>query len=250
MPCPPNMARARTPPSGESIVAAVERDLAEAVNHHGPKLLAEWCADAGAPLLHMSTDCVFDGAKQSGYVETDLPAPLSAYGRSKAAGETAVAKSAQKHLIVRVGWVHSQFGKSFPRTMLQLASTRDEVTVVNDQFGRPTHALDIASGLLDMLEACHRPDFNAWGVYHLAGHGEVDRAAMAEAIFEDSAAKSGPTAHVRHVSTHAFGATANRPLNARLDSPRAEQVFGLRLPDWRGRVRDTVACILEQGLRD
>lgn len=228
--------------------AETETERADFVNHRGPRALAEWTAAHGIPILHMSTDCVFDGTKDGGYIESDAPKPLSVYGRSKADGEAAVAAANSKHLIVRVGWVHSQFGKSFPRTMLRLAETRDEVTVVDDQFGRPTHALDLAEGLLTMAETCLEQGFSDWGVYHLAGQGETNRARMAEAVFEDSAAIGGPTAKVAYVSTRTFGAAAERPLNARLDSLRAEVVFGLRLPEWRERLTDCVHDILRHSL--
>ena len=224
--------------------AEEESVLADAVNHLGPARLAAWAADAGAVILHMSTDCVFDGEKEGAYIETDAVSPISAYGRSKADGEAAVAAAAAKHRIVRVCWVHSEFGNSFPRTMLSLAKTREEVTVVDDQFGRPTHARDLAVGLIQMAKGAAAAEFEKWGVYHLAGQGETDRASMARAIFEDSAAYGGPTASVVSVSTEAFGAPAARPLNARLNSDRAEAVFGLRLPHWRSRLNDCVRAIV------
>ncbi len=226
--------------------AETNEDEANAINHAGPAKIAEWCNETGAPFLHLSTDCVFDGSKDGGYLETDAPNPVSVYGRTKADGETAVASAAPKHLIVRVSWVHSQFGKSFPRTMLNLAKTRDTVSVVCDQFGRPTHALDLASGLITMAQTCLEPTFSDWGTYHLAGQGHVDRASMAEAVFEDSALFSGPTASVEHVSSQAFGAPAQRPLNSKLDSPRAAAVFGLRLPDWRNSLTDSVRAITQE----
>lgn len=230
--------------------AEVEPAAADAVNHLGPRQVARWCADADVPMIHMSTDCVFDGTKSSGYVETDSPNPLGVYGQTKADGEVAVALSAPKHLIVRVGWVHSRFGETFPRTMLDLAKTRETVSVVCDQLGRPTHATDLADGLIKMARACLEPNFSEWGTYHLAGQGEVDRASMAEAIFEDSALFSGPTAIVKHVSSETFGAAARRPLNARLNSPRAATVFGLQLPNWRQRLTDSVCAIVDNGAGD
>lgn len=229
--------------------AEEESDVADTVNSHAPRRLAQWSDASGVPLIHMSTDCVFDGAKSTGYIETDTPAPINAYGRSKADGEAAVATVCTKHLIVRVCWVHSHFGNSFPRTMLTLAETRNEVTVVDDQVGRPTHALDLADSLLSMARKCSEPDFNDWGIYHLAGHGETDRASMAEAVFSDSKAADGPSAKVKRVSTQIFGAAAPRPLNARLDSVRTEQVFNLRLPHWRSRLTDCVQAILMEESR-
>ena len=226
--------------------AEEETEEASRINREAPRILAHWCAQREIPILHMSTDCVFDGTKPSGYVETDSPNPLSVYGRTKAEGEAEVSSGSSKHLIVRVGWVHSQFGKSFPRTMLRLAQSRNEVQVVNDQFGRPTHAVDLARGLLSMAEQSLEPSFSAWGIYHLAGQGALDRASMAQAIFDDSRKLGGPTARVVPVSSDAFGAAAKRPSNARLDSPKVKAVFGLELPYWQGRLTDTVTEILKE----
>ncbi|MEL6473942.1 MAG: dTDP-4-dehydrorhamnose reductase [Pseudomonadota bacterium] len=225
--------------------AESEPDLADAINHIGPKRLAEWSGAAGIPLIHMSTDCVFDGTKTGGYVETDPPSPISVYGRTKADGETAVAAATHKHLIARVCWVHSPFAGSFPKIMLTLAKDRETLSVVGDQWGRPTHASDLADGLLTMATRCLQPDFADWGIYHLAGAGETNRADMAKAIFEDSAAQRGPVADVVPISTDDYGAAAARPLNARLDSPRAKAVFGWTPVPWRHRLTDTVNSLLD-----
>ncbi len=216
------------------------------INAEAPCRLAEIASDLAIPLLHMSTDCVFDGEKPGVYTETDPPRPISVYGRSKLAGERGVAERLERHLIVRVSWVFSPYAGNFVRTMLGLAQTRDTVTVVSDQYGCPTHADDLAAGLLEMALQSLRPGFADWGVYHLAGSGQTDRARQAEAIFADSAELGGPVAEVQPIATRDYPTPARRPLNARLSSRKAGDVFALTLPDWRQRTSDCVAALLRR----
>ena len=229
--------------------AESEATACRALNADGPEQLARVCAARGLPLIHLSTDCVFDGRLDRPYDETDTPAPLSVYGRSKLDGELAVAAANPRHLIVRVCWVYSHWAGNFLKTMLRLAETRDRVTVVNDQIGQATHAADLADGLLAMAAAAVRPDFTAWGLYHLAGGEALDRARQARDIFAASQELGGPVAQVDGVPTADYPTPARRPLNARLSSARAEEVFGLRLAGWSARVHSTVAtCLAERGM--
>ena len=233
-------------------VDGAEKNTEEArqINEAGAGHLARIAKARNIPIMHISTDCVFDGSSPDPYTETDMPRPLGAYGRSKLAGELAVAATNPRHLIVRVSWVFSPYGRTFVRTMLDLADTRDEVTVVSDQIGYPTHADDLAGGLLSMARHCLTlPDFDAWGIYHLAGPGETDRARMAEAVFADSHAYGGPVATVKPVLTSDYPTPARRPLNARLGSDKAGHVFGLRLPHWRARLTDCVRALLVERQR-
>ena len=226
--------------------AESEPEAARAVNAAGPGHLAGACARAGILLIHLSTDCVFDGRKASAYLPDDETAPLGVYGATKLDGERAVAAAAPRHLIVRVSWIFSQFGSNFVRTMLNAARTREEVTVVDDQSGCPTHAPALAAALVKIAEAACAPGFAAWGTYHLAGAGETDRASMARAIYAESARSGGPQARVRAVSTADYPTPAARPLNARLDMTRTTDVFGVTLPDWRTGLSETVAAILKE----
>ncbi|WP_213272788.1 dTDP-4-dehydrorhamnose reductase [Hyphomonas sp.] len=216
------------------------------LNRDGPAHLARLCAAADIPLIHVSTDCVFDGRKQTSYAPDDVPQPLSAYGRSKRAGEEAVAVNCRKHLVVRVSWVFSEHADNFVRTMLRLAGQRDAVLVVSDQIGYPTYCPDLAAGLLAMADQVLAPGFDEWGTYHLAGREEIDRASMAEAIFAQSRAMGGPSAQVMPVLTRDFPTPADRPLNARLDSGKAAEVFGLRLPDWRAGLQKSVRVLVAE----
>lgn len=220
------------------------KGLAYAINADGPAALATLCAGAETPLLHLSTDCVFDGTKSAPYTEDDDPCPVSVYGASKRAGEQAVAEAGGPHFIVRVSWVFSHHAGSFVRTMLNLARTRDAVRVVDDQVGHPTHAADLARALFATADAASWPDFGGWGLFHVAGSDPIDRAGQARAIFAASAALGGPTATVEPVSSAAFGAAATRPPNARLDASRASQRFALTFGHWRDQTRDTVAALL------
>jgi dTDP-4-dehydrorhamnose reductase len=225
--------------------AESEPGRANTLNADGPKYLALACAKAGAALIHLSTDCVFDGTLDRAYSPADQTAPLNAYGRSKLEGEAAVASAMERHLIVRVSWIFSQFANNFVRTMLTLAETRNEVSVVSDQRGCPTYAPALAKALLDMADQVCAPDFADWGIYHLAGKGETNRALMSEAIFAESRAQGGPDARVLPVLTENYPTPATRPLNARLDMSAARDVFGIDLPDWQEGLRQTVSYFLE-----
>ena len=226
--------------------AESEPDLAKALNETGPQALAEICAQRGIPLIHLSTDCVFDGTKDVPYTPQDTPHPLGVYGQSKYEGELAVRAAAEKSVIVRVSWIFSRYGKNFVRTMLDLARTREEVRVVCDQYGCPTHALSLAEGLLEIAQQVSRPGFDAWGVYHMAGAGETDRASMTERIFETSLRLGGPSARVNRVTTADFPTPAKRPLNARLDMSDTTCVFGVSLPDWTLGLDQTVEELLRE----
>jgi len=217
-----------------------------AVNRDGPAALAKLCAARGIAMIHVSTDCVFDGEKQAPYEPDDKAAPLGVYGRSKLEGEQAVAAACPHHLNVRVSWVFSQYAHNFVRTMLTLAQTRDEVTVVDDQIGYPTYCPDLADGLLKMADTAVKPGFADWGTYHLAGLDETDRASMADTIFAASRHVGGPSAQVIGVPTAEYPTPATRPLNSRLASTMAFRKFGLRLPDWKVGLATSVSVLVPE----
>ncbi|MBK8196775.1 MAG: dTDP-4-dehydrorhamnose reductase [Acidobacteria bacterium] len=231
-----------------TFVDKAESDAATAfsVNRDGPAALAMLCAARGIVLIHVSTDCVFDGAKDGPYEPDDLPAPLGVYGQSKLGGEQEVAEACPQHLVVRVSWVFSEYAGSFVRTMLTLAMTRDEVTVVDDQVGYPTYCPDLAAGLLTMADAAVKPGFAGWGTYHLAGSDETDRASMADAIFAASRAVGGPSAQVVGIPTAEYPTPAKRPLNARLASTKAFRTFGIRTPDWKVGLARSVRVLVPE----
>ncbi|ESY69793.1 MULTISPECIES: dTDP-4-dehydrorhamnose reductase [Mesorhizobium] len=211
-----------------------EPDLAFAVNATGAGKVAEAAARLGIPVIHLSTDYVFDGSAPGAYVETDATAPLGVYGASKLAGEQAVAAANPRHLILRTAWVYSPFGRNFVKTMLRLAADRDEVSVVADQWGNPTSALDIADAILHAAAMLHRDkDLVAFGTYHLAGTGETNWSGFARHILDTSLAFGGPWARVRDIATMDYPTKARRPANSRLSSAKFASAFGWNAPDWR-----------------
>lgn len=214
---------------------------AVALNAEGAGLLAAAAARAGAAILHLSTDYVFSGDKPAPYTEADLPAPTGAYGRSKLAGEAAVAAANPRHAIFRTAWVYSPYGKNFAKTMLRFAGTREELSVVHDQIGNPTSARDIARGLWDVTrQLAGDPSALAPGVYHMTASGEASWAEFAEEIFRVSAACGGPAARVRRITTAEYPTPTRRPANSRLDCRKLAGRFGIILPHWQ---ESTQACI-------
>ncbi|TIW92337.1 MAG: dTDP-4-dehydrorhamnose reductase, partial [Mesorhizobium sp.] len=196
--------------------------------------VAEAARRLGVPVIHLSTDYVFDGSAPGAYLETDPTAPLGVYGASKLAGEQAVVAAGSRHLILRTAWVYSPFGKNFVKTMLRLAADRDEITVVADQWGNPTSALDIADAILHAAAMMHGDSsFTAFGIYHLAGTGETNWSGFARHILDTSRMFGGPWARVRDIATMDYPTKARRPANSRLSSAKFAEVFGWRAPDWR-----------------
>jgi dTDP-4-dehydrorhamnose reductase len=226
-------------------VDAAETDEAAAfrANRDGPAELARLCATAGIPLIHVSTDYVYDGDKPSAYVETDPVAPRSVYGASKLAGETAVLGSGARAIILRTAWVYAATGRNFVRTMLNLAQTRDTLRVVADQHGCPTAAADLAAAILAIaarIEATGWTDSYA-GVFHAAGSGETTWHGLAAAVFEEASRHNAKVpAHVLAITTADFPTPARRPANSRLDCTHLEAVFGIRLPHWRDSLARTI----------
>ncbi|RIJ17360.1 dTDP-4-dehydrorhamnose reductase [Henriciella mobilis] len=225
--------------------AETEPDAAFAVNAEGPGALAEACAAAGIPLIHYSTDYVYDGSKAGPYVEDDPTSPLGVYGRSKLAGEDAVRAAGGDHVILRTAWVYSPFAGNFVRTMLRLASSRDELGVVADQWGCPTSALDIADATLVIADRWFAGNGQP-GMFHMAGTGETNWHGFAEEIFRLSKQVGGPSATARPIPATEFPTPAKRPANSRLDCARLEQVYSITLPEWQDSLRETVRRLLEE----
>ena len=214
--------------------AESERDLAFAVNARGAAAVAKAAKGAGVPLIHLSTDYVFDGMKPEPYVEADPTRPMSAYGASKLAGEEAVLSIHGNSAILRTAWVYSPFGANFAKTMLRLAAERDEVSVVSDQRGNPTSALDIADGVLRVASRLVADDGTELrGIFHMTAQGDASWAEFAEAIFAASAAAGGPQARVRRITSAEYATRAKRPANSRLDSSKLRRAYTVSLPDWR-----------------
>ncbi len=220
-----------------------EPELAMAINGIAPGALAGAAAKRGVPIIHLSTDYVFDGALDRPYRETDPVGPIGVYGASKLAGERAVAQSGARHAILRTSWVYSPFGQNFVRTMLRVAGDRDVLGVVEDQLGCPTSAHDIADAMLAVADA-HAQARAADGVFHFAGTGATSWADFARAIFAASERLGGPSARVDGIATSAYPTRARRPANSRLDCTRFEEAFGFRAPRWQDALEPVVARLL------
>jgi dTDP-4-dehydrorhamnose reductase len=222
--------------------AESEEALALRVNAKGAGDLAHACERFDVPVIHLSTDYVFDGNKPLPYVESDATAPLNAYGRSKLAGEAAVASACQRHVILRTSWIHSPYGANFVKTMLRLAEARPEIRVVDDQLGCPTQALDLADGIITLAERIAALPAGAvqWGVYHAAGTSETTWCGLAREIFAIAAARGRPSPVVTPIATADYPTPARRPANSRLDCGKLASTFGIALPDWRDGARRSV----------
>ena len=214
--------------------AESEENLALRVNGEGAGHVAEAAARIGAPLLHLSTDYVFDGALDRPYREDDPTGPTGAYGRTKFIGEQRVADRQPNSAILRTAWVYSPFGANFVRTMLRLNESREEVGVVSDQRGNPTSALDIADTLLAIAARMHEDaSASLRGIFHMTGSGEASWAQFAEAVFDDAHKRGRKLTRVKPITTADYPTPARRPANSRLDNGKLRAVYGLALPEWR-----------------
>ncbi|MBA8882167.1 dTDP-4-dehydrorhamnose reductase [Phyllobacterium myrsinacearum] len=223
-----------------------EPELAYAINAAGAGAVSAAAAQAGAPVVHLSTDYVFAGEGETPYTEDDPTGPSGVYGQTKLAGETLVAQANGKHLILRTAWVYSPFGKNFVKTMLHLAASRDSVSVVSDQWGNPTSAIDIADGILCVADRLRTdPQFDAFGIYHLAGTGSTNWSSFARAIFHDSRGEDGPFADVKDILTAEYPTKARRPLNSRLNTEKFHGMFGWKAPSWEQSTTSTVKRLLQ-----
>ena len=226
--------------------AESEQEMARAVNNEAAGRLAAICKAKNFPLIHISTDYVFDGLKGAPYVETDETSPVNVYGKTKLDGERAVWDANPEALIVRTAWVHSPYGHSFTKTMMRLLIQRDEVSVVDDQFGSPSYAPHLAETLVTMMDhGFSAARHGGERLYHLAGTGHASRldwvkeiaGALEEARFEPAV--------IHPVSSNAFPTSARRPPDTRLDCSLVKEELGLALPDWREGVRACVKALLQ-----
>ena len=217
-------------------------EIAFAVNRDGPKHLAQFCHRADIPLIHVSTDYVFDGTNTRPYREKDSAMPVSVYGKSKWEGEEVIRSVHEKHIIIRTAWLYSVYGNNFLKTILRLAGERRELQVIDDQHGCPTWARDLA-GALAMI--CHRIKMNGynapWGTYHFCGEGETTWFGMASVALQ--AAKQYTSIQVEQVlpiATEAYRSAARRPAYSVLDCSKIKRVFSVQTTEWVTSVQDCV----------
>jgi dTDP-4-dehydrorhamnose reductase len=227
-------------------IAESEPQLAFAVNERGAEAVARAASMLEVPLIHLSTDYVFDGEKPSPYCEADAVNPIGVYGSSKLAGERAVLASHDNVAVVRTAWIYSPFGTNFVKTMLQLANSRQEIPIVEDQLGNPTSALDLADGILAIAHNLKTSSDPARrGVFHMCGAQEGSWADFAESIFEASAASGGPVARVKRIGSADYPTMAARPPNSRLDCRKAAEIHGVRLPPWRDSLKPMIKRLIK-----
>ncbi|WP_246725635.1 dTDP-4-dehydrorhamnose reductase [Beijerinckia sp. L45] len=227
--------------------AETEPELAAAINATGAGVLAQAADRAGIPILHISTDYVFDGSKTGAYREDDPIAPLGIYGRTKAEGE-ALVRAVPRHVILRTAWVYGEYGNNFLKTMLRLARERDQLRVVADQRGCPTATIDIAEAIfaVDALLQAPESGGQGFGTYHFAGTGATTWHGFAQAIVEAQAGHTGKSPPVAPITTADFPTPAKRPANSELDSSLFAKTFAYRAAYWPLRMRQVIETLFEE----
>lgn len=227
--------------------AEADRDAAFALNADAVAALAKLCAARDLPLIHLSTDYVFDGSGETPWRENDLTGPLNVYGASKLAGEQAVQAAGGAHVILRTSWVYSPFGGNFIKTMLRLARESAGASVVDDQFGSPTSALDIADTILRIADRLsQQPTTDLYGIYHHTAAGIASWADVAGLIFEIYEQRHGCKIKLKRIPTSDYPTPAERPRNSRLNTDKITETFGVMPQDWRSTVTETVERLLDE----
>ncbi len=236
--------------AGYTKVDLAETNIEEARrgNESGPAVVAGACAAARIPMVHVSTDYVFDGSKPDAYRESDPVHPLSVYGRSKAAGENAVRGKLEHHIILRTAWVYSEFGNNFLKTILRLAGTRDELRIVADQYGSPTSAREIAEAILHIAPALLR-DRKLSGTYHFAADGFTTWHGFASRVVDIAAPITGQKPHVIPITAADYPTAARRPANSRLDCRLFVERFGFSPRHWTDGVDATTRTLVAAAKR-
>jgi len=231
--------------------AESEAALAQRINGDAPGELARLAAELKIPILHLSTDYIFAGDKDSAYNETDTPAPVSVYGRTKLSGEEQIRAATDNHVILRTAWVYSPYGNNFVKTMLRLGETRDELNVVADQHGCPTYAPEIARALLAIAQqVAIDSDPTIRGTFHLTGQGETTWAEFASAIFAGAEARGRSPVGVNPITTADYPTPAKRPANSRLDGNKLDDIYGLRLDPWQTSLDECLSQLIPEKTED
>lgn len=223
--------------------AETDQKTALAVNAIAAGMLADQAKELGIPLIHYSTDYVFDGSKATPWTEQDKPAPLGVYGASKWAGEQAIEYVGGQYLILRTSWVYSNTGRNFLLTMQRLLQERDSLNVVADQVGAPTWAGTIAQSTRQLIEYWRDGKPGAWGTYHLTASGETSWFGFTQAIAEQISVQGKKCAALEAIPSSAYPTPVARPLNSRLDCSLLQREWGVQQPDWHSALLE---CLAEQ----
>jgi len=227
--------------------AESEPQAAFAINAEAPGIMARAAATRAIPLLHVSTDYVFDGSKPDAYFEEDPVAPLGVYGASKEAGERAVRDAGGRSIILRTAWVVSPWGHNFVKTMLRLGGERDELGVVADQVGCPTSAIDIAETLLILAERLLGDRREPCGTYHFVNSGQASWYDLASAVFAYAGARGMKIPRVNAIATADYPTPARRPANSRLSTAKLERTFGMKPRPWQEAVEEILVSLIDAG---
>ena len=218
--------------------AESEPQLAELINAHAPRVMAKTCQTLGIPLIHYSTDYVFDGTASTPYTEEVPVAPKSVYGRTKLAGEEGVAKETDQHIILRTAWLYSHIGHNFLKTMLRVASEGKPLRVVDDQMGSPTFAWDLGMASVALVDALESGRDDVYGIFHATNAGVTSWHGFAQKIFELAKADQ---VDLTPIPTESYPTPAPRPAYSVLDSGRLNRVVGVKMPDWQDALTRCVA---------
>lgn len=213
--------------------AESEPDLADAVNHLAPRAMSKTCRKLNVPLIHYSTDYVFDGRSRSPYKETDQPFPLNVYGQTKLGGDLAIQESGCEHTILRVGWVYSDRGRNFPNTIQRLATEGKPLRVVNDQIGSPTWARQIAEATALICYQWQHFTEKPYGLFHLPSAGETSWCGFAEAVLKTK----GIERAILPIVTADFPTPATRPMRTVMDGDKIQETLGVNLPHWQDQLQ-------------
>jgi dTDP-4-dehydrorhamnose reductase len=213
--------------------AESEPEKAHLINAIGPKNLAEVCKDFNTTLIHVSTDFVFDGDSSKPYTEEDFPNPTGVYGQTKLDGERMIQEIMENYFIIRTSWVYSQFGNNFMKTMLRLGSERDQISVVNDQIGTPTNAIDLAHALVKIIQYCHTELVEVYGIYNFSNEGQCSWYDFAKKIFEIS----NTTIDLQAIPTVAYPTPAKRPKYSVLNKNKIKTTFDMEILNWEERLK-------------
>ena len=233
--------------------AESEPDLAYAINAIAPQVLAEEAAKINAALIHFSTDYVYDGSKIENYIETDAVNPLSVYGKSKLAGELAINAVGLPHLILRTSWVYGAYGKNFLKTIIRLASERESLRIVADQFGAPTSSESIADAVIELLNSWQPLELSQTGVYHFTNQGKTSWHGFSSEIVNEynrlAAIKNlqmlkANVENIEPITTADYPTPAARPANSTLSNQKLKQVFNVSLPSWEQGLQQVMQSLV------
>ncbi|KEQ04512.1 dTDP-4-dehydrorhamnose reductase [Pseudorhizobium pelagicum] len=231
--------------------AETEPAVAYRINGAGAGAVAAAAGQLGVPLIHLSTDYVFDGFKSDPYDEEDIAVPLSVYGASKLEGERQVRAATDNHVILRAAWLYSPYGGNFLKTMLRLAQTRNEIAVVADQRGGPTSAIALAEGVITIArQLTEDVSRELRGTFHFAPAGDASWAEFAAAIMECRRVKTGRSTTIIPIATSDYPTAAQRPANSRLNAQRLAQIHGIRLPHWQWSTQDIAGHLLAREMQE